>query len=110
MSEEIENLICEWLREDPEFKMHNACCDQPETAWQVILRLVELDLTEDQRALLAGGPVENLLALHGPQFIDRVEREAKVNPRFNHLLGGVWRQEMPEEIWDRIVRVRREVW
>ena len=80
------------------------------TAWQAILKLLQRDLTEDQMALLACGPLEMLLTWHGAAFIDRVAHEAGQNPRFNHLLGGVWCQNVPPEIWDRIERTRKTVW
>jgi hypothetical protein len=68
-------------------------------------------LTDKQISLLAAGPVEDLLALHGGQFIDRIEAEAQRSPAFAHVLGGVWQRDMPSEIWQR-VEVAREgrVW
>jgi hypothetical protein len=91
-------------------KWYDAVTEEPEVAWKAILEVLQQDLTEDARALLAAGPMEDLLCYHGAAFIDRVEEEARRNPRFNHLLGGVWRQEMPEEIWSRIEKARKETW
>jgi hypothetical protein len=54
--------------------------------------------------------LEDLLAVYGPQFIERVELEAERNARFNHLLGGVWQNEMPQEIWARVQKARKQVW
>jgi len=48
--------------------------------------------------------------MHGPQFIERVEHEAERHSRFNHLLGGVWQNEMSPEIWQRVQTVRKEIW
>mgnify|MGYP003576540067 FL=1 len=90
--------------------MGEECIEEPEIAWRAILKVLAYDLTEEQEALIAAGPMEDLLVHHGENFVDRVEREALKNPRFNHLLGGVWRQGMPDDIWDRIVRARKEVW
>ena len=67
-------------------------------------------LFRSQTSLLAGGPLETLLAWHGQAFIDRVEYEARNNDAFRQLLGGVWRQDMPDDIWDRITQVRGQVW
>lgn len=88
----------------------DAYTEEPEVAWRALLEIVKRDLTDDEKALLAAGPLEGLIAWHGEDFIDRVEDEAKRNPKFNHLLGGVWRQDMPLEIWERIERARKEVW
>src|SRR5262245_31590478 len=49
---------------------------------------MERELSEDQTALLAAGPLENLMVEHGAIFIDRVEEKAKASKRFNHLLGA----------------------
>jgi hypothetical protein len=109
MSEEaINETVKAWL--GGEHTMFDVCTDQQEVAWSATLRLLGRDLTQEQLELLAAGPLETLLAHHGEAFIERVEREAQNNPRFNHLLGGVWRHEMPEEIWQRVQNARKEVW
>ena len=111
MSEaEIASLVAAWVEGDSEGTMYDACTENPQLAWRAILDIAQRSLTEDEEALLAAGPLEDLLSWHGPEFIDRVEREAKINSQFNHLLGGVWRNEMPEEIWQRIQKMRNEVW
>ena len=79
--------------------------------WQAVLRTMQRELTEDQAALLAAGPLEDLLARYGARFIERVEAEAKQSPAFAHRLGGVWRQGMPSEIWHRVETARAgQVW
>jgi len=78
----------------------------PEMAWEAILRIIKLELSEGQIATLAAGPVESLLSWQGPQFIDRIETEARRNPFFRNLLGGVWRQDMPDAIWSRVEAAR----
>ncbi len=89
---------------------HDLSKDAPEIVWAAILEILQRDLTAEQEALLAAGPLEDLLSSHGSVLIDRVEQQAKQNPRFNHLLGGVWQLEMTPEIWERVQRVRAEVW
>jgi hypothetical protein len=61
-------------------------------------------------ALLAAGPLEDLLAHHGELWIDRVEAQAQADPKFNYLLGGVWQNQMTEDVWQRVQAVRRDVW
>jgi hypothetical protein len=51
---------------------------------------------------LSAGPVEDLLAHYGAQFIDRIEAEVHRSPAFAHILGGVWRRDIPLEIWQRV--------
>lgn len=110
----INEVVEDWLLnselEDGEATMADSLAEAPETAWAAILALVQRDLTPDQTALLAAGPMEDLLAMYGPQFIERVEREAAANPRFNYLLGGVWQNQMSLEIWARVQKARKEEW
>jgi len=54
---------------------------------------------------LAAGPLEDLLARHGATVIGRVEGEAKSNPAFATVLGGVWQSTMSDEIWERVQAV-----
>jgi len=61
------------LAGDPDYSLYAVCSDDPETAWVFILKVLQENLTEEQKALLAAGPVEDLLALHGAKFIDHVE-------------------------------------
>jgi hypothetical protein len=107
MSEKTVNgLVAAWFA--GEYTMFDACSEEPETAWLAILEISRRDLTEEQKGLLASGPIETLLAWHGPSFIDRLEREARANVSFGNLLGGVWRRDMAGEIWERVQRARGE--
>ncbi len=104
----VSDLVSAWF--DGERTMFHACTEEPEVAWMAILQISEQQLTDEQKALLAAGPLETLLSWHGAAFIDRVEQRAQSNAAFRHLLGGVWRQDMPAEIWNRVEKVRSEVW
>lgn len=59
---------------------------------------------------LAAGPLEDLLSDHGAELIEKVETEARRNPSFNLLLGGVWEGGMTKEIWGRVQAARLKVW
>lgn len=104
------NDVIEWFGDDQAMLDADLFVEQPELVWQAILEVLRRDLTADEKGDLAVSPLEELLYFHGAGFIDRVEQEAKTNPQFNHLLGGVWRSEMPSEIWDRVQKARNEVW
>ena len=80
--------------------------DDPETLWLLILNIHGKDQSARVQEVLSAGPVEDLLAKHGESFIDRVEAEARKDPKFAKLLGGVWKNRMTEGIWDRV----RAVW
>jgi hypothetical protein len=106
-SDNVPALVATWFA--GEYTMFDACTEQPEIAWRAIIEISRRSLTDEQKSLLAAGPLETLLAWHGAAFIDRIVGEATHNPRFNHLLGGVWRHDMPEEIWERILWIRKEI-
>jgi hypothetical protein len=84
--------------------------DRAEQAWELILAINERSLSDDALAYLAAGPLEELLSYHGEAFIERVEERAKTDPKFNHLLGGVWQLFMTDAIWERVQAARDEVW
>jgi hypothetical protein len=78
----------------------------PERAWECILFAVtDSRFSADHLGLLAAGALEELLSSHGQDFIERVELQAKTNPRFAWMLGGVWQLQMSAEIWQRVQSV-----
>lgn len=76
--------------------------ERPEQAWQAIVTASLDPRVEPHFGVLAAGPLEDLLSQHGPNFIDRVEAEARSNPKFAFLLGGVWRLGMTDDVWARV--------
>ncbi len=74
----------------------------PQEAWQLILAVLERDKSIEIQEVLSAGPLEDLLAKHGESMIATVEAEARSNPYFARLLGGVWRNAMSESIWVRV--------
>ena len=81
-----------------------------EHLWRFITAAYQRDLSDEVSAILAAGPVEDLLAKQGPEFIERVEELARKDPRFNYLLGGVWRNTMTDDVWQRVQAARHHVW
>ena len=63
---------------------------------------MKLDLNAKTIEVLAAGPLEQVLANHGEAIIDRVELLARIEPQFSSLLGGVWQNNMSEEVWIRV--------
>jgi hypothetical protein len=83
---------------------------QGEQLWRFITVAYKRDLSDRAVGVLAAGPLEDLLAKQGPEFIDRVEELARKDPQFNYLLGGVWRNTMTDDIWQRVQTARHKVW
>ena len=75
---------------------------EPEEAWKVIEAIRGVNGSDLILANLAAGPVEDLLAKHGTQFIDRMETLARGDRQFRKLLGAVWPSGIPEQVWSRI--------
>lgn len=87
--------------------------DFPELAWLSILAVLEHlgpDVEDQRFAVLAAGPLEDLLDQYGEAFIGRVEAEARRNPAFALLLGGVWRSSIAQNVWDRMGVVAKRGW
>jgi hypothetical protein len=79
--------------------------EDPETLWLLILAIHRKDHSPRVQELLSAGMVEDLLAMHGDKFIDRVEAEAQEDPSFAKLLGGVWKNQMSDQLWARVQAV-----
>lgn len=84
----------------------DAADSEPELCWSAILQLVDRAETDLQRANIAAGPLEDLLAKHGHRFIDRVDDEAAKNLRFQELLSGVWKNVISDDVWYRIEQIK----
>ena len=108
MEPAVQTLVAAWFAGD--HCLFEACTEQPEHAWGAVLAILHHDLSPDDLSLLAAGPLEIILGTDGAAFIDRVEARGASDPRFNHLLGGVWQGGMTEEVWLRVQAVRNEVW
>jgi len=77
-----------------------------ESLWILILAVLAKDTSDEVLQLLSAGPLEDLLAKHGNAFIERIELEARQNPQFRDLLGGVWQNSMTDDIWQRVEAAR----
>ena len=75
-------------------------------SFQLIEAIHELNSEQKFDEVFAAGPVEDLLAHHGPEIIERIEEKARKDPSFAHVLGGVWQNSMTESIWERVKIVR----
>ncbi|HJU20771.1 MAG TPA: hypothetical protein VJ770_30350 [Stellaceae bacterium] len=91
-------------------RLSNLCENDPEAAWSVIEEIFQKDSNDLILSNLGAGPLEDLLAKHGAQFIDRIERRAAKDEKFRKLLGIVWRNEIPEDVWQRIKAVAAPSW
>lgn len=84
--------------------------DEADLLWRFILLSCKRRVSDRVAAVLAAGPLEDLLAKHGSNYIDRVEQLANKDEDFNWLLGGVWRSSITTDVWMRVEAARKEVW
>jgi hypothetical protein len=80
----------------------------PERLWRITLLLIEHASDEVALAYVAAGPLEDMLAQHGPAFIQRVEALARRDSRFRLALSGVWgHTSFNRDVYERIQAVIR---
>jgi len=91
-------------------ELDQLCSNQPDVGLATILQILATDQSDAVFENLAAGPLEDLLVRHGEEFIDRVEAEARRNPSFKLLLGGVWRNAMDPLVWERVQRAADQKW
>ncbi|HKY03159.1 MAG TPA: hypothetical protein VJM53_11480 [Burkholderiales bacterium] len=80
----------------------------PESIWAAMLLITEKTSDEKVIAVLAAGPLEGFIEYHGIEWIERIEREAKINTKFRNLLCGVWQSSTPE-VWERVEKAREPI-
>lgn len=79
---------CFAARED----LDELIADAPERAYAIICEIIRRVLPQDEDILayVAAGPLEDLLAVHGHAFIDRIEMLAQSDGHFRRAVSGVW--------------------
>jgi hypothetical protein len=77
----------------------------PRRAWRLTLLIWSIDQSTKTMQILSAGSIEELLSNHGPEMISLVEAEARRDPSFAKVLGGVWKSGLTDEIWVRLQAV-----
>jgi hypothetical protein len=90
-----------WTHERTHYLTHYL----PHRAWRVILLIWSMDQSTETMQSLSAGEIENLLSSNGTEIISLVEDEARRNPNVAKLLGGVWKNQMNDEVWSRLQAV-----
>ncbi|BFM14748.1 hypothetical protein R50073_09310 [Maricurvus nonylphenolicus] len=79
--------------------------EAPEDLWEIILVVLSKSPSNEVMEILAAGPLEDYLSKLGGVVIEKVEQQAKLDPAFANLLGGVWKNDMSTEVWERVQKV-----
>ncbi len=108
---DTDKLVKSWIEfqntQDPDLEWSNddfidLANEDPEVAWECIMGVIETELTDKILANLAEGPMEDLLAEHGPKFIERIESISKENIVFARLIKQVWVEGISPQIQNNI--------
>lgn len=98
-----ENHPCYWAIE----KFADMEMEHPDLNWAAMLQVISLSTAADVIAHLAAGPLEELVELHGVEYIDRIETTAQSNLNFRVLLRELI-ETTDKNIWSRILRARSD--
>lgn len=94
---------CYWAIE----KFADMEMDHPDLNWAAMLQIISLSTSESVIDSLAAGPLEELVELHGVEYIDRIEKAAQTNLDFRFLLRELI-ETTDKNIWSRILRARSD--
>ena len=81
----------------------------PDQQWDFIVAAFAIAESDEDLEHLAAGPVEHLLARHGPDFISKVEDHASADSRFCRMLTAVWQNAMTDDVWHRLRAIQLRV-
>ena len=76
---------------------------EPRRKLEQLLVLLAAAPDDWQIGLLAAGPLEDLMRYQGDAVIDKVETEARRNPRLRQALAGIWLEPGPTA--ERVVAI-----
>ena len=85
-------------------EVDKAAHDEPDRAWQLIMKLVEKAENKKMLCYIGSGPLEDLLTYHGEAVIDRIELKARHDQQFKFALSCVWENRIPKDIWKRVLK------
>ncbi|WP_144436651.1 DUF6869 domain-containing protein [Lysobacter antibioticus] len=76
---------------------------------EFVNKVLERRSTEEVMDNLAAGPVETML-FHGREVaLDLIVEEARRNRLFKQMLGGVWQNNLSDELWEKFLQARGEM-
>jgi len=98
-----EHHACYWAIEKfADMEMHH-----PDLNWAAMLQIISKTTSDVVIQNLAEGPLEELVELHGEEYIDKIEKVAQSNLDFRLLLRELI-ETTDKEIWTRILRARSD--
>ena len=98
-----EHHSCYWAIE----KFADMEMDHPDLNWAAMLQIVSKTTSDSVLHALADGPLEELVELHGEEYISKIEKVAQSNLDFRLLLRELI-ETTNKDIWNRILRARSD--
>ncbi len=98
-----EDHPCYWSVE----KFADLEMDHPDLTWEAMIQIIEKTSSLSVLTSVAEGPLEELVELHGVEYIARIEKEAQSNLNFRLLLRELL-ETSDKNIWNRILRARSD--
>lgn len=68
----------------------NMAAEEPQDLWQIILKILELDNSDEVARAVGAGPLEDLMVHHGEEFIGKVEEQVSRSDAFKTAMKSVW--------------------
>jgi hypothetical protein len=98
-----EHHPCYWAIE----KFADLEMEHPDLNWKAMLQIIAENTSAAVISNLASGPMEELVELHGVEYISNIEREAQSNLNFRILLRELV-ETSDKNIWSQILRARSD--
>jgi|TARA_B110000444_G_scaffold149056_1_gene139411 hypothetical protein len=98
-----EDHSCYWAIE----KFADMEMDYPDLNWAAMLQIISVTTSDAVIHNLACGPLEELVELHGVEYIDQIEKTARTNLNFRLVLRELI-ETTDKNIWNRILRARSD--
>jgi len=106
LPEEEEKLLASWFAYEQTSWASDAVCEitdhDPNHLWTIIKALVVAAPDDNALSYIGAGPLEDLLSSHGERFIELIEQQADIDPKFRFCLAGVWQRQMSDDLWRRV--------
>ena len=110
--QEIRKVASDWVAEKGQFSrpwevIEDLIERNPKIAFRIIEEIHYLISSNESvnyklMGLLAAGHLEELLCENGAEVIDQIEFLAKHDNEFRKCLCGVWKSDIPDEIYARV--------
>ena len=98
-----EDHSCYWAIE----KFADMEMDHPDLNWAAMLQIISLTTADTVIQSLAAGPLEELVELHGVEYIDQIEKTARPDLNFRFVRRALI-ETTDKNIWTRILRARSD--